>query len=76
MRDIQEKFAAIEERVRALRAANDHLSSRVSVLEEELAKARREAQELEQFRGRKLHIKERIESILRSLESIGRKKYE
>ncbi len=76
MKDIHEKFAVIEERVRALRTANDHLAARVSDLEEELAQARREAQELEQFRGRKLHIRERIENILRTLESIGGKKNE
>jgi len=66
----------IEERVRALRAENDHLTARVSALEEELAQARREAQGLEQFRGRKLHIRERIENILHTLESIGGKKHE
>jgi chromosome segregation ATPase len=76
VKDIHEKFAVIEERVRALRAENDHLASRVSDLEEELAQARRAAQELEQFRGRKLHIRERIENILRTLESIGGKKHE
>ena len=76
MKDIHDKFAVIEERVRALLAANEHLAARVSDLEEELAQARREARELEQFRGRKLHIRERIENILRTLESIGVKKGE
>ena len=74
MKDIQDRFAVIEERVRALLAENGHLAARVSDLEEELAQARREARELEQFRGRKIHIRERIENILHTLESIDGKK--
>jgi chromosome segregation ATPase len=73
LKNIRDRFALIEERVRALRASNNHLSARVSDLEQELAKARRDVKELEHFRGRKLHIKERIENILRTLESMGTK---
>ncbi len=73
MKNIRDRFALIEERVRALRTSNNHLSARVSELEQELAQARRDVKELEHFRGRKLHIKERVENILRTLESMGTK---
>ncbi len=73
MKNIRDRFALIEERVRALRASNSSLAARVNELEQELARARREVSELEHFRGRKLQIKERVENILRTLESFGTK---
>ncbi len=73
MKNIRDRFTVIEERVRALRASNSHLAARVNELEQELARARREVKELEHFRGRKLQIKERVENILRTLESFGSK---
>ncbi len=76
MKNIRDRFALIEERVRALRASNNLLTARVNDLEQELARTRREVKELEHLRSRKLHIKERVESILRTLESIGTKQRE
>ncbi len=76
MKDIHDRFAVIEERVRSLMASNDHLAARVSELEQELARARREVRELEHFRSRKPLIRERIENILRTLESLGAKQRE
>ncbi len=76
MKNIRDRFALIEERVRALRASNSHLAARVNDLEQELAQTRREVKELEHFRSRKLHIKERVEHILRTLESLGSKQRE
>lgn len=73
MKNIRDRFALIEERVRALQTSNSHLLARVSDLEQELVQARRDVKELEHFRGRKLHIKERIENILRTLESMTTK---
>ncbi len=76
MKNIRGRFALIEERVRALRASNNLLTTRVNDLEQELARARRDIKELEHFRGRKLHITERVENILRTWESIGTKQRE
>ncbi len=76
LKNIRDRFTLIEERVRALRTSNNHLMARVSDLEQELAQARREIKELDHFRGRKLHIRGKIESILRTLESIGTKQRE
>ena len=73
MKDIHERFSVIEERVRALLASNNHLAARVNDLEQELAEARKEVRELEHYRGRKLHLKEKIEKILHILDSIGTK---
>jgi chromosome segregation ATPase len=73
LKNIRDRFALIEERVRALQTSNSHLLARVSDLEQELVQARRDVKELEHFRGRKLHIKERIENILRTLESMTTK---
>lgn len=76
LKNIRDRFALIEERVQALRASNSHLTARVNDLEQELARTRRDVKELEHFRSRKLHIKERVENILRTLESIGTKQRE
>lgn len=69
MTDLENKFAEIEKRVRLLVTQNRQFKTRVSELEKELAQARREAQQFEHLHGKKLHIKEKIERILQSLES-------
>ena len=69
MTDLENKFAEIEKRVRLLVAQNRQFKARVSELEKELTQARREAQQFEHLRGNKLHIKEKIEKILESLEN-------
>ncbi len=73
MKDIHERFSVIEERVRALLASNNRLTARVNDLEQELAEARKEVRELEHYRGRRLHLREKIENILHILDSIGAK---
>jgi multidrug resistance efflux pump len=67
--DLEEKFAEIEKRVRVLVTQNRQLQARVKELEKELTLARREAQQYEHLHGKKLHIKEKIEKILQSLEN-------
>jgi predicted RNase H-like nuclease (RuvC/YqgF family) len=67
--DLEEKFAEIEKRVRGLVTENRQLKARVQELEKELALARRETQQFEHLHGKKLHIKEKIEKILRALEN-------
>ncbi len=71
VKDFHERFLVIEKRVRALLELNNHLAARVKDLEQELADARREARELEHYRGAKLHVREKIENVLRILDSIG-----
>jgi multidrug resistance efflux pump len=67
--ELEERFAEIERRVRLLAVENKGLKGRVSELEKELAEARREAQQFEHLHGKKLHIKEKIERILLSLDT-------
>jgi multidrug resistance efflux pump len=66
---IESRFSEIEKRVRLLVNENKGLKVRVSELEQQLAQARREAQQVEHLHGKKLHIEEKIERILRSLET-------
>ncbi len=71
VKDFHERFSIIEKRVRALLESNSHLAARIKDLEQELAEARREVRELEHYRGRKLHVREKIENVLRILDSLG-----
>ena len=74
MTDLEEKFIEVEKRVKALVEENRDLAKRVSGLERELSQARRESRELEEFHGKKTHLREKIERILRSLEAVEEKK--
>ena len=73
LKNIEEKFAHVEKRVQALVSENKGLTGRVRELEQELAQARREAQELQNFHGKRMHIKEKIERILQSMEAVKEK---
>jgi predicted nucleic acid-binding Zn-ribbon protein len=72
--DLKDKFVEIERRVKALVTENAGLEKRVAVLEKELADARRSSQEIEDLKGSKAHIREKIENILRQLEAVGGEK--
>jgi predicted nucleic acid-binding Zn-ribbon protein len=74
VKDLNDKFAEVEKRVKGLATENAELRKRVSGLERQLAAANRGSQELETLHGKKLHIKEKIENILRSLEAAGGEK--
>lgn len=69
MKDLEERFAEIEKRVQTLVSRNKGLTGRIDELERELAQARRDAQGMEHFHGKKLHIKEKIEKILQTLDA-------
>ena len=71
MKDLEARFEELEKRVKRLIAENGVLGKRVRELEGELAKARLESEELHNFHGKRLHIKEKIEKILHSLDAIG-----
>ena len=73
MKDLEAGFAKVEKRVKTLIADNAVLRKRLAELEQELAQARQESEELENFHGKRLHIREKIERILHSLEAAGEK---
>ncbi len=73
MYDLESRFSEVEKRMRALIADNARLTSRITELEQELAGVRREALELQNLQGKSMHIREKIERILHSLETIGDK---
>lgn len=73
MKDLTERFSEIEKRVRALASDNAGLRKRVAELERDLEQARAEASEFQNLQGKRLHIREKIEKVLRSLEAIGEK---
>ncbi len=73
MKDLQDKFSEIERRVKALVTENADLRRRVAGLEQELSAVRRDAKDIEDLRGRKTEIREKIERVLRSLEDAGEK---
>jgi hypothetical protein len=74
LKDLDEKFGMVEQRVRALIAENKNLAERISVLEQDLLAARREALKSEQSHTINKRIREKIEHILHTLEAIGVKK--
>ena len=74
MKDLDEKFSLIEERIRTLVARNKSLADRVQELEKELTSARREVLVEEHKRGKNQEIREKIENILHALDSLSAKK--
>lgn len=73
MKDLETKFVEVEKRVKTLVADNAGLRKRIAVLEQELAQARHESREMQNFHGKRIHIREKIERILHSLEAMGDK---
>ena len=73
MRDLADKFAEIEKRVKALVVENADLKKRAAELEQELATVRSDAQELENLHGKKTQIREKLERVLNALEAVSDK---
>lgn len=67
---IEAALAAVEQRVRSLVDENRGLKERVRELEGELAQARRSSQDLEHLNSRRMHIREKVERVLQSLEAL------
>ena len=63
-------FAIVEQRVQALVSENRGLKKRVRELEGEIAQARRSSQDLEHLQSRRMHIREKVERVLQSLEAL------
>jgi len=69
--DLEERFVEVEKRVKALVTENRTLKGRIRELEQELAEVRQEAQKFSNLHGKQLHIREKVERVLHSLESLG-----
>ena len=70
VKDIEAAFATVESRVQAMATENRELKERLRVLEEELARARHSARDLEHLHSRRLHIREKVERVLQSLDAL------
>ena len=70
LNEIEEKFALLEKRVNMLVSQNKDLKARIKELDRELSQVRREARKLEGVQGEKLHIREKIERILKTLDNL------
>ena len=70
IKKIEAAFATVEQRVQALATENRGLKKRVRELEGELAQARRSSQDLEHLHSRRMHIREKVERVLQSLEAL------
>ena len=73
LKDLEAGFAEVEQRVKALLRDNAGLRERVARLERELSQARAESEDIQDVRGKRIHIRERIEKVLRTLEAIDGK---
>jgi len=69
VKDLDDRFAEIDKRVKLLVTQNKDLKSRIKELDLKLMQVQREAQQVEHFHGGKMHIKEKIERILHTLET-------
>ena len=74
MNDWETRFAEVERRVKVLVADNGSLRKRVAELERELARARAEAGTVRDAEGKQARIREKVEQVLRSLESLEEQK--
>ena len=70
LNEIEEKFALLEKRVNMLVSQNKDLKVRIKELDRDLSQVRREARKLEGVQGEKLHIREKIERILKTLDNL------
>lgn len=70
MKDLEERFAEIERRVKPLVAENRSHKKRIRELEKELSQTRGDAQKSAQFNDKQSHLRERLEKILQALEAV------
>lgn len=74
MKDLEERFAEIERRVKALVTENHSHKKRVQELEKELKRTHHDTQKSLQFHDKQRNLRERIEKILKDLEAVEMKK--
>jgi chromosome segregation ATPase len=70
--DLEGRFAEVERRVRAIARENAGLRRKISELEGELDRSRREATELGVLKEERGLLREKIERILRAFEPTGK----
>jgi len=70
-KDLEEQFGVIERRIKAITSENRALTERIAELEREIAEARKDARTREHVSGITGQVRERIEKVLLSLETIG-----
>jgi cell division septum initiation protein DivIVA len=70
-KELEDQFGVIERRIQAITSENRALKERIAELEREIAEARKEAQTQEHISGITGQVRERIEKVLLSLETIG-----
>lgn len=73
MNDLEKKFNEVEKRVKALVMENSALRSRIRELDQALVQARSEARYSEDFQGKQLQVREKIERVLRTLDALDGK---
>lgn len=70
MKNLEEKFAEIERRVKELVAENRSHKKRVKELEKELNLTRHDAKKSAQAHDKQLLLRQRVEKILKDLEAV------
>jgi cell division septum initiation protein DivIVA len=70
VKNLEEKFTEIERRVKALVDENRSHKKRVRELEKELSQTRHAAQRSVKIHDKQLHLRERVEKILKDLEAV------
>jgi hypothetical protein len=70
VKNLEEKFAEIERRVQVLVAENRSHKKRVKELEKELNLTRHDAKKSAQVHDKQLHLRQRVEKILKDLEAV------
>lgn len=71
MKDTEGTFTEVERRVRAIVAENRTLRGRIRELEDELERLRRDGREYENFHGKRIRVREKVERMLKELEAAG-----
>jgi len=69
VKEIDDRFILLENRVKLLVNQNKTLRAQLKQLEQDIEQLRREAQQGEHVQGKKLLIREKLESILQTLEN-------
>lgn len=74
LQELEADFSEVEKRIRALVHENAASKARIRELEQELAAAQLVARDMDHVRGKQHLIREKVERILLSLESMETKK--
>ncbi len=70
LQSLDQRFGTIVDRVRAMSKENSTLKARIRELEQELREVRSAEMDSEEVRGKHEHLREKIEHVLQSLETL------